>query len=121
MNPTLRKTLPAVLLVAAAAAGGYAWFALRAGSDTPGLTSGNGRIEATEIDVATKLPGRVADVQARIIDEVRKLGTADDLKTIWAANGADFGGMTQQQFAAFVSSEVKRWATVVKTSGAKLD
>ena len=62
MNPTLRKSLPAVLLVAAAAAGGYAWFALRAGSDTPGLTSGNGRIEATEIDVATKLPGRVADV-----------------------------------------------------------
>ena len=65
--------------------------------------------------------GTPADVQARIIDEVRKLGTADDLKTIWAANGADFGGMTQQQFAAFVSSEVKRWATVVKTSGAKLD
>jgi HlyD family secretion protein len=62
MNPTLRKSLPAVLLVAAAAAGGYAWFALRAGSDTPGLTSGNGRIEATEIDVATKLPRRVADV-----------------------------------------------------------
>lgn len=65
--------------------------------------------------------GTPADVQARIIDEVRKLGTADELKTIWAANGADFGGMTQQQFAAFVSSEVKRWAAVVKTSGAKLD
>jgi len=65
--------------------------------------------------------GTPADVQARIIDEVRKLGTADELKTIWAANGADFGGMTQQQFAAFVSSEVKRWAAVVKTSGARLD
>ncbi|WP_440111162.1 Bug family tripartite tricarboxylate transporter substrate binding protein [Acidovorax sp. BL-A-41-H1] len=65
--------------------------------------------------------GTPADLQARIIDEVRKLGTADELKTIWAANGADFGGMTQQQFAAFVSSEVKRWAAVVKTSGAKLD
>ncbi|MCE1191069.1 MAG: tripartite tricarboxylate transporter substrate binding protein [Acidovorax sp.] len=65
--------------------------------------------------------GTPADVQARIVDEVRKLGTAEELKTIWASNGADFGGMTQQQFAAMVSSEVKRWAAVVKASGAKLD
>ena len=65
--------------------------------------------------------GTPADVQARIVDEVRKLGTAEELKTIWASNGAEFGGMTQQQFAAMVSSEVKRWAAVVKASGAKLD
>jgi len=65
--------------------------------------------------------GTPADVQARIVEEVRKLGTADELKTIWAGNGAEFGGMTQQQFGAFVSSEVKRWAQVVKTSGAKLE
>lgn len=65
--------------------------------------------------------GTPTDVQARIVEEMRKLGTADELKTIWANNGADYGGMTQQQFAEMVSSEVKRWATVVKTSGAKLD
>ncbi|GAA4429682.1 tripartite tricarboxylate transporter substrate binding protein [Acidovorax lacteus] len=65
--------------------------------------------------------GTPADIQARIIDEVRKLGTADELKSVWASNGAEFGGMTQAQFAAFVSSEVKRWAAVVKASGAKLD
>ena len=45
----------------------------------------------------------------------------DELKSIWANNGADYGGMTQQQFAAFVSGEVKRWSDVVKASGAKLD
>lgn len=65
--------------------------------------------------------GTPADVQARIVDEVRKLGTAEELKAVWANNGAEFGGMSQQQFGAFVSSEVKRWAQVVKASGAKLD
>jgi tripartite-type tricarboxylate transporter receptor subunit TctC len=65
--------------------------------------------------------GTPADVQARIVEEIRKLGAADELKTIWASNGAEYGGLTQQQFAGMVSSEVKRWAAVVKASGAKLD
>jgi tripartite-type tricarboxylate transporter receptor subunit TctC len=65
--------------------------------------------------------GTPTDVQARIVDEIRKLGSADELKAIWANNGADYGGLTQPQFAAMVSSEVKRWAAVVKASGAKLD
>ena len=65
--------------------------------------------------------GTPADVQAKIVEEIRKLGSFDELKSIWASNGADYGGMTQQQFAAFVSGEVKRWAEVVKASGAKLD
>ncbi len=65
--------------------------------------------------------GTPADVQARIVEEIRKLGTAEELRTIWANNGAEYGGMTQQQFAGMVSSEVKRWAAVVKASGAKLD
>nr|HRL55586.1 tripartite tricarboxylate transporter substrate binding protein [Acidovorax temperans] len=54
-------------------------------------------------------------------EEIRKLGSFDELKSIWANNGAEYGGMTQQQFAAFVSGEVKRWSEVVKASGAKLD
>ena len=65
--------------------------------------------------------GTPADVQARIVDEIKRLGTAEELKAVWASNGADYGGMTQQQFGAFVSNEVKRWAAVVKASGAKLD
>ncbi|RYF22018.1 MAG: tripartite tricarboxylate transporter substrate binding protein [Comamonadaceae bacterium] len=65
--------------------------------------------------------GTPADVQARIVEEVRKLGMAEELKTVWASNGAEFGGMTQQQFSAMVSAEVKRWAQVVKASGAKLE
>lgn len=51
--------LLAILLAAAAALGFYAWHQWRNDNRAAGLTSGNGRIEATEIDVATKLPGRV--------------------------------------------------------------
>lgn len=36
-----------------------------------GFASGNGRIEATEIDVATKIPGRIKDILAREGDFVR--------------------------------------------------
>ena len=65
--------------------------------------------------------GTPADVQARIVEELGKAAKSDELKAIWAANGAEFGNLTSAQFGAFVSGEVKRWAAVVKASGAKLD
>ena len=65
--------------------------------------------------------GTPADLQAQIIDQMRQAGASDEIKTAWAQNGAEFGGPVQQQFGAFVSAEVKRWAAVVKASGAKLD
>jgi len=61
------------------------------------------------------------DVQARAVEEIRKAGLSDEAKAVWANQGAEFGSQTPQQFAQFVSAEVKRWATVVKLSGAKLD
>ena len=65
--------------------------------------------------------GTPADVLARIGEEIRRCGASDELKTIWAGNGAEFSSMTSAQFGAFVSAEVKRWQTVVKASGAKFD
>jgi tripartite-type tricarboxylate transporter receptor subunit TctC len=65
--------------------------------------------------------GTPADVQARIVEEMRKAGATDELKTIWASNGAEFPTLTPQQFGSFVSAEIKRWNAVVKASGAKLD
>ena len=65
--------------------------------------------------------GTPADVQTRIVEEVRKVAASDEIKTIWASNGAEFGSLTPTQFGGFVSGEVKRWAAVVKTSGAKLE
>lgn len=65
--------------------------------------------------------GTPPDVQAKILEELNKAARSDELKTIWASNGAEFGNLSQAQFGSFIGSEVKRWAAVVKTSGAKLD
>jgi len=65
--------------------------------------------------------GTPADVQARIVEEVRKAGLADEAKAVWASQGAEFGTLSPQQYGSFVSAEVKRWETVVKLSGAKLE
>jgi tripartite-type tricarboxylate transporter receptor subunit TctC len=65
--------------------------------------------------------GTPADMQTRIVDEVRKAIQSDELKAIWANQGAEFPNLSQQQFAAFVSGEIKRWANVVRAAGAKLD
>ncbi|SFC76968.1 Tat (twin-arginine translocation) pathway signal sequence [Polaromonas sp. OV174] len=65
--------------------------------------------------------GTPANVQARIAEDLQKAASSDELKAIWASNGAEFGKLTPPQFGAFVSGEVKRWAAVVKASGAKLE
>lgn len=65
--------------------------------------------------------GLPSDVQTRILEELRRAAATDELKAAWAANGAELGTLTPAQFGSFVSAEVKRWATVVKASGAKLD
>ncbi len=65
--------------------------------------------------------GLAPELQSRIVEEMQRLGQADELKAIWAQNGASFGGMAQAQFGSMVSAEVRRWAQVVKAAGAKLD
>ena len=58
-----RWLLPAALVGATLL---VVWWLLRPSSLGDGFASGNGRIEATEIDVATKIPGRVAEI---LVDE----------------------------------------------------
>ena len=63
---TNRKRWLAALVVVALAAGGYfLWRNLGSSSLPEGFASGNGRIEGTEIDIATKTPGRVRDIMVR--------------------------------------------------------
>ena len=58
-----KKTLILAAAIAACAAlGAYGWQQWRASQESQGLASGNGRIEATEVDVATKFAGRVAEI-----------------------------------------------------------
>lgn len=56
------KIAPFVIIALVAAVGWYAWQQYAAREDDGAFIGGNGRIEATEIDVATKLPGRVSDI-----------------------------------------------------------
>ncbi|WP_019340835.1 HlyD family secretion protein [Stutzerimonas stutzeri] len=64
------RTRAALKVVAAAAViaviGALLWSELRPSGLGEGFASGNGRIEATEIDVATKSPGRVLEI---LVDE----------------------------------------------------
>ena len=65
--------------------------------------------------------GTPGELQARIIESARKALAADDLRTIWAANGSEIPDLATTAFGGFVNAEVRRWATVVKASGTKLD
>ena len=65
--------------------------------------------------------GTPTDLQARIVDEMKKALQSDELKAIWAQNGSEIPNLTMASYGGFVNSEIKRWATVVKASGAKLE
>ncbi|EGI75902.1 Bug family tripartite tricarboxylate transporter substrate binding protein [Hylemonella gracilis] len=65
--------------------------------------------------------GTPAAAQTRAVEAIRAAGATPDAQAVWAKQGAEFSPFTQRQFGQFVSSEVKRWAQVVKLSGAKLD
>ena len=65
--------------------------------------------------------GTPADIQARVVEDVRRMAATDEIKLAWANNGAEFPALTPAQFGSFVSAEVRRWAAVVKAAGAKLD
>ncbi|KKW68224.1 hemolysin D [Lampropedia cohaerens] len=66
MDLLKRKFIPILLVVIAVAAGWYVWQHQQTGAEEEGFVRSNGRIEATEVDVATKLAGRVADI---LVDE----------------------------------------------------
>ncbi len=66
----LARALIALLAVAAAGGAGWYWWQQRADELPPEFAVGNGRIEATQIDIATKFAGRIAEVLVREGDEV---------------------------------------------------
>jgi tripartite-type tricarboxylate transporter receptor subunit TctC len=65
--------------------------------------------------------GTPREIVLRMQQEVAKALSSKELSDIWTTLGAEKGGNTPEQMGAFVSSEVVKWAKVVKESGAKLD
>jgi tripartite-type tricarboxylate transporter receptor subunit TctC len=65
--------------------------------------------------------GTPKDILDRMHAEVVKAISGPELRDIWAGQASDTTTMSPDQFAKFLNAEIKRWAQVTKTSGAKLD
>jgi tripartite-type tricarboxylate transporter receptor subunit TctC len=65
--------------------------------------------------------GTPKDVVDKLSAEVRKALDTEEVKTIWAGQGAEAPALTGDAFSKFLTSEVARWAVVTKAAGAKLD
>lgn len=64
MKSRTRSWLLAALLVVIVGGGYYAWQRIGTAGLPPGIAGGNGRIEAVEIDISTRVAGRLKDVLA---------------------------------------------------------
>jgi tripartite-type tricarboxylate transporter receptor subunit TctC len=65
--------------------------------------------------------GTPADIVQQMQAEMRKALNSEELKATWMGLGTDTPNLWGADFGRFVTAEVKRWAEVVKNSGAKLD
>ena len=65
--------------------------------------------------------GTPPEVVARLQQETAKALSSPALKERLLAQGAIPGGMASADFVAFIAAESKKWAAVVKASGAKVD
>src|SRR5215212_10781372 len=65
--------------------------------------------------------GTPKDIIDRMEAELHKAFATEELKTLWNGLGAEVPNLYGDAFGRFVASETKRWAEVVKSSGAKLE
>ena len=65
--------------------------------------------------------GTPRELVAAMQAEMRKALTSDELKATWTGLGTETPNLWGDDFGRFVNLEIKRWAEVVKNSGAKLD
>src|SRR5271165_4505529 len=61
-NRKLMILLGTVVLIGGGGAGYYVWRQYEASQLPPGIVSVNGRVEATQVDISTKTPGRVVEI-----------------------------------------------------------
>ena len=75
-----RKVIIIAIVALALAGGGVAWLILSKPALPPGFAGGNGRLEAKQIDIATKYEGRIAEILADegdIVDEGQVVARMD--------------------------------------------
>ena len=65
--------------------------------------------------------GTPREIVAQMQAEMSKAFATPELQTAWNGLGTDTPNLYGDAFGGFVASETKRWAEVVKSSGAKLD
>jgi tripartite-type tricarboxylate transporter receptor subunit TctC len=65
--------------------------------------------------------GTPTELVAAMQAEMRKALTSDELRAQWTSLGTEAPNLWGPDFGRFVGLEIKRWAEVVKASGAKLD
>jgi tripartite-type tricarboxylate transporter receptor subunit TctC len=68
--------------------------------------------------VPAKTPKPIVD---RLHKEIVKILESADVKEALFRQGLDASPSTQQEFSAYIKSEMAKWAKVVKASGAKAD
>jgi HlyD family secretion protein len=98
----------------------FAWRQTRPSGPGPGFVSGNGRIEATEINIATRLPGRVESISVSEGDAVA-LGQilAHMQVDVLDAQRAEAQAQSQQASTAVTSAEAQVAARKSETAAAE--
>jgi tripartite-type tricarboxylate transporter receptor subunit TctC len=66
-------------------------------------------------------PGIAPDIVNRLNAEVRRALRLPDVRERLRPEGIEPGDLDPQQFAAFMAAEIKRWAPIVRASGATAD
>ena len=65
--------------------------------------------------------GTPKDVIARLNQDIGRVLNSSDMRSRLAAEGAEPGGGSPEQFAAFFRAEIDKWAKVIKAAGIKLE
>jgi tripartite-type tricarboxylate transporter receptor subunit TctC len=90
--------------------------------DVPTLTElGVRNYQVTTWYALWAIRGTPQPIVDRMYEEMAKALQTPEIKDIWAAQGAAFGGMPPKEFEALVKSEIARWGQVVKEAGIRID